>query len=199
VPAAGIPGIKQLELSSGLALCVRGTVKDAFFTRFRGGYSPDRFSNKGVLAALLDSGETRPYAILTTHFHDYSNDAFGGARRNNLQALASVVRWIDENWAVPIVVTGDFNIDARQAHEQEPSIETVLYKELVILRKPPGHWWLDVNATVNAPMPKRTQREGERAIDYILLSEPKLASQLSFDCASCGSDHQLVTSSWISA
>jgi hypothetical protein len=195
LPAAGIPGIRRLELSSGLVLCVKGTVRDAFFTRFRGGFTPDSFSNKGVLSALVRS-DLGTYALLTTHFHDYSNDALGGARRNNIQALASVVRWIDDNWRVPIVLVGDFNIDARRAHLTQPSVETVLYRQLITVRKAAGAFWFDVNARVNAPTPIITQNGGSHAIDHHLLSQSASTSNHRFETFVAGSDHQLIKSSW---
>jgi hypothetical protein len=195
LPSVGIPGIRTLELSSGLVLAVKGTVKDAFFTRFRGGFSPDAFSNKGVLSALVQ-GPLGTYALLDTHFHDYSNDAQGGARRNNLQALASVVRWIDENWRVPIVLVGDFNIDSRAAHQVAPSVETVLYRELISVRKAPGAFWFDINARAHAPMPVETQNGGGRAIDHHLLSQSAGTSQHTFQTFAAGSDHRLALSQW---
>lgn len=195
LPAVGIAGIRTLELSSGLVLCVRGTVRDAFFTRFRGGFSPDSFSNKGVLSALVHGVGGR-YALLNTHFHDYSNDRLGGARRNNIQALASVVRWIDDNWRVPIVLIGDFNIDARLAHRVEPNVETVLYRSLITVRKAPGSFWLDVNARAHTPMPIVTQNGGARAIDHHLLSHGAGTSGHRFDAFVAGSDHLLTKSTW---
>jgi hypothetical protein len=195
LPAVGIPGIRTLELSSGLVLCVKGTVRDAFFTRFRGGFSPDSFSNKGVLAALVQ-GPLGTYALLDTHFHDYSNDALGGARRNNIQALASVVRWIDESWRVPLVVVGDFNIDSRVAHQVTPTVEGVLYRELIGVRKAPGSFWFDVNARAHAPMPIATQNGGGRAIDHHLLSTGAGTSGHTFQTFPSGSDHQLALSQW---
>jgi hypothetical protein len=198
LPPVGIPGIRSLELSSGLVLCVRGTVRDAFFTRFRGGFSPDCFSNKGVLCALVQS-EQGTYALCNTHFHDYSNDQLGGARRNNIQALASVVRWIDDHWRVPIVLVGDFNIDARLAHQLEPNIETVLYRSLITVRKAPGAFWFDVNARTHAPLPLVTQNGGTRAIDHHLLSQSARTSGHTFQTFVAGSDHRLVLSSWESA
>jgi hypothetical protein len=195
VPAVGVSGIRRLELSSGLVLGVKGTVKDAFFTRFRGGFSPDSFANKGILSALVQTAAGK-YALLDTHFHDYSNDAFGGARRNNVQALASVVRWIDAHWRAPIVLVGDFNIDARAAHQVSPTVEGVLYRELVTVRKAPGAFWFDVNARVNAPMPVVTQNGGPCAIDHHLLSQAAGTSAHTFRTFVAGSDHQLTVSSW---
>lgn len=193
--AVGIPGIRNLELSSGLVLCVKGTVRDAFFTRFRGGFSPDVFSNKGVLSALVH-GPLGTYALLNTHFHDYSNDGLGGARRNNVQALASVVRWIDDNWRVPIVLVGDFNIDARLAHQVEPNVETMLYRSLITVRKAPGSFWFDMNARSHAPTPLVTQNGGTRAIDHHLLSTSARTSAHRFETFVAGSDHRLTKSTW---
>jgi endonuclease/exonuclease/phosphatase family metal-dependent hydrolase len=133
---------------------------------------------------------------LTTHFHDYSNDGFGGARRNNIQALASVVRWIDQFWRLPILLVGDFNIDGRLAHQVEPSVETVLYRELLQFRKAPGRFWFDVNANVNRPMPRTTQNGGSRAIDHVLLSSAAGTSAHAFDAIPAGSDHCLIRASW---
>jgi hypothetical protein len=148
-----------------------------------------------VLSALVHS-PLGAYALLDTHFHDYSNDAQGGARRNNIQALTSVVRWIDQNWRVPIVVVGDFNIDSRAAHQLTPSVETVLYRELISVRMAPGSFWFDVNARAHAPMPLATQNGGGRAIDHHLLSRSSGTSAHTFRTFVAGSDHQLALSQW---
>jgi hypothetical protein len=195
LPMAGVPGIRRLELSSGLVLCVKGSVRDAFFTRFRGGFVPDSFSRKGILSALIRS-PLGSFALLTTHFHDFSNDSLGSARRNNIQTLASVVRWIDDHWRVPVVLVGDFNIDARLAHQIEPNVDTVLYRELICVRKAPGNFWFDINARVNAPNPVGTQNVGSHAIDHHLLSESVSTSGHQFQTFVAGSDHRLIKSSW---
>lgn len=198
LPKAGVPGIMELELSSGLMLCVKGTVKDTFFTKFRGGYTPDSAANKGILAALVAPENLAPHAILTTHFHDYSNDPLGGARRNNIETLANVVHWIDDNWHAPIIVVGDFNIDSISAHAVEPSVDTMLYRALLTVRKSGGAWWFDVNARANAPRPVNTMNRTSnlKAIDLHLLSSGEGTSFHTFEPFPCGSDHQLVRSSW---
>lgn len=85
VGSAGIPGVKSLELGSGLALCVRGSIRDAFFSKFTGGYTPDSFAKKRMIAVHFAPPGLAPRAIICTHFHDFCNDKFGVARRNNLQ------------------------------------------------------------------------------------------------------------------
>ena len=201
--SAGIPGIRELELGSGLVLCVKGAIKDAFFVRFRGGYVPDSFAHKGIIAAYVAPPDSRPRAIVNTHFHDFSNDDYGGARQNHLEQLASVIKYIDVYWRVPTIVVGDFNIDSRIAYRAgDPTVERVLYSRLVSIGKPVGSSWFDVNARCNALVPLPTQSDADGAIDIHLVSDGKPEDGLAFDrfrFDSGGvafSDHQMVTTSW---
>lgn len=200
--SAGIPG-RTLELGSGLALCVRGTVHDAFFTRFRGGYVPDRFAHKGLLAVCFTPPGLSRRALVNTHFHDYSNDEYGGARRTNIEQVAETVRWIDEHWRVPCTLVGDFNIDARGSYlDPEPTIDRTLYRNLLTVRKSKGRFWYDVNAQVHQRSPISTQANGRHAIDLHLLSNTEGKSDFAFVGyvfereGGLLSDHKLVCSSW---
>ena len=204
VGSAGIPGIRSLELGSGLALCVRGSIRGAFFTKFRGGYTPDSFAKKGMIAVHFAPPGLSPRAMICTHFHDFSNDKFGGARRNNLEQLASVVKWIDLNWRVPVAIVGDFNIDSRDAYlNKHPTIDHSLYKALVSTAKPSGAFWCDMNAQLGAFKPVPTQSDANGAIDMHLLSSRAGMSKLAFERFRFAdhrgvaySDHQMLRSSW---
>ena len=204
--SAGIPGLRELELGSGLALCVKGSIRDAFFVRFRGGYVPDSFAHKGMIAAYVAPTGLPPCAIVNTHFHDISNDTYGGARQNHLEQLASVVKYIDVYWRVPTIIVGDFNIDSRAAYRQgNPTVERVLYNRLVSLGKPAGTFWFDVNARCNGLTPLPTQSDADGAIDIHLVpdGQPKKNYQFErFRFANGGpafSDHQLIVTSWSDA
>jgi Endonuclease/Exonuclease/phosphatase family len=203
VGSAGIPGLRELELGSGLALCVRGSIRDAFFSQFRGGYTPDSFAKKGMIAVNVVPPGLPARAIVSTHFHDLSNDAYGGARQNHLEQLSSVVNWINANWRVSTVVIGDFNIDSRAAYlDPQPTVEKVLYNKLVSTAMSGGSFWYDVNANANAFEPLPTQSDAAGAIDIHLLSDSAGKSNIQFDrfrFESNGvafSDHQMVRSSW---
>ena len=207
VGKAGIPGLRSLELGSGLALCVRGPIIDAYFHKFQGGYVPDSFAKKGMIAARIAPAGLRQRAIICTHFHDFSNDAGGGARRVNLEQLAGTVNWINQHWRVPIVIVGDFNIDARDAYlNNQPTINHTLYRKLTQLGKPPGQFWHDMNAQFNAFKPEPTQSDEDGAIDIQLLSGPAGKSNLHFERFRffrdtdpqqvAFSDHRLVCSTW---
>jgi len=182
-------------------------VRDAFFVRFRGGYVPDSFAKKGMLAARVIPPGRGARAIVNTHFHDFSNDAFGGARRNHLEQLASTLKWIQTNWRVPIVLIGDFNIDSRAAYTTtQPTIETVLYRKLASIAKRAGAWWHDVNAHANQFKPVPTQASQNGAIDLHLLSDAANKAGLRFDSLVVAqqtkppfSDHRLTVSSWSEA
>ena len=202
VGSAGIPG-KLLELGSGLATCVRGPVRDAFFTPFRGGYIPDRFAHKGLLAVLFTPPGLSPRAVVNTHFHDYSNDAYGGARSTNIEQLAETVRWIEEHWRVPCTLIGDFNIDARRCYmDPEHCIDRNLYRRLLTVRKSRNQFWFDVNVHFNKQQPVPTQANGTGAIDMHLLASADGKSEFEFVACAFGtagnylSDHKLVCSSW---
>lgn len=207
VGSAGIPGLRELELGSGLALCVRGAIRDAFFVKFRGGYVPDAFAHKGMIAAYVAPAGLPPCAIVNTHFHDISNDTYGGARQNHLEQLASVVKYIEVYWRVPTIIVGDFNIDARAAYSAgDPTVERVLYNRLVTTRKPAGSFWFDVNARCNDLKPLPTQSDADGAIDIHLMADGTVEKDFQFerfrfasDDGAAFSDHQLLVTSWSSA
>ena len=205
--SAGIPGLRELELGSGLALLVKGSIRDAFFVKFRGGYVPDSFAHKGMIAAYVAPNGLPPRAIVNTHFHDISNDKYGGARQNHLEQLASVVKYIDIYWRVPTIIVGDFNIDSRAAYRDgNPTVERVLYNRLVTTGKPAGTFWFDVNAQCNGFKPVPTQSDVDGAIDIHLVSDGRPERNFQFErfrfAASGGpvfSDHRLIVTSWSDA
>jgi hypothetical protein len=178
-------------------------LRDAFFTPFRGGYVPDSFAKKGMIAAHVVPPGLSARAIVNTHFHDFSNDEYGGARQNHIEQLASVVNWINANWRVPIMLIGDFNIDSRSVYlAPQPTVETVLYNKLVSIGKSGGNFWYDVNANVNGFQPIPTQSDAEGAIDLHLLWDDAGRSDVRFDRfrfeagGPAFSDHRLVVSTW---
>lgn len=198
----------ELPLSSGLALCVRGPVKDSFFSPYRGGEVPDRFANKGVLAALVETPGQPRRAIVGTHLHDYSNDAWGRARNNNLDVLASALGWIRDNWRVPAIVLGDFNIDSRAAYHKTDETHRRLYLRLVRLTLSGNAAWWDANARFTSFNPMATH-DGGGAIDHHLGVEPQgvvplfqaltrgtTGSTSNKNDGPGGSDHFLTISQW---
>jgi len=197
VPPVNPPVGPELPLSSGLALCVRGPVDDSFFSPFRGGEVPDRFANKGVLAALVRTPGQPRRAVVATHFHDYSNDAWGRARNNNLDVLSSSVSWIKKNWKVPIVLLGDFNINSKAAYAHAHDAYHRLYSRLVRLTMARDAAWWDVNARFTALQPMATHGNG-KAIDHHLGSDPGVAAVPMFQALpGAGSDHLLTISQWL--
>ncbi|HMI92640.1 MAG TPA: hypothetical protein VK509_14795 [Polyangiales bacterium] len=189
-----VPGF-AFELSSGLVLCVQGTVADSFFQRFRGGYFPDKVASKGLLCALVRRGGERR-AFIATHFHNGSSDRFGGARAHQVEQLASAVKWIDANWRAPIAILGDFNIDSLAAYKSTSDVERTLYSRLAVAGRSRDRPHFDVNAQCNGFMPIATSTDGKKTLDKVLLSAAPKNGSASFKTSDHHSDHHLIWAQW---
>jgi hypothetical protein len=195
-PALSVPNF-AFDNSSGLALCVQGRLSDAFYDRYRVAQVPDRFAYKGVLAALVVHQGVRR-AFVTTHMNNADGDAAGNARAWQIEQLAGDLRWIDRNWNAPVILTGDFNIDAIRAINDASSVARVLYSRLLSAARAPNQWFWDVNARQQQPNPPvRTSHNGLEAIDLHLLDD-RTRSQVVFAALDDqASDHFMVESSWV--
>jgi hypothetical protein len=188
------PPVVGLALSSGLALCVSGTVRDAFFVRYRGGAIPDSLAQKGVLAVLFEQRGQPRRAVINTHMHDYSNDRFGQHRYAWLDTLVSCVHWIDKHWRVPTLVLGDFNIDSMTAYTRTSEPDFRCYSRLIRIGTPAGQTWYDVNARVNQGRPVKTNNT--RSIDHHLLKGERATGATFQSLETPESDHRLTLSQW---
>ncbi len=189
-----VPGF-AFELSSGLVLCVQGTVADSFFQRFRGGYFPDKVASKGLLCALVRRGGER-HAFIATHFHNAGSDRFGGARAHQVEQLANAVKWIDANWRAPIALLGDFNIDSLAAYKSTSDIERTLYSRLAVAGRSRERPHFDVNAQCNGFVPLATSTDGNKTLDKVLLGAAPKRGSASFEISAHASDHQLICAQW---
>jgi endonuclease/exonuclease/phosphatase family metal-dependent hydrolase len=183
-----------LELSSGLALCVSGAVRDAFFVRYRGGAIPDSFAQKGVLAVLFEAAGQPRRAVINTHMHDYSNDRFGQHRYAWLDTLVSCVKWIDRNWSVPTVILGDFNINSMTAYTRTSEPDFRCYARLIRVGLTGTATWYDVNARVNQGQPVKTN--ATRSIDHHLVKGETMTGATFQSLETPASDHRLTISQW---
>jgi hypothetical protein len=182
------------DLSSGLASCVNGSVRDAFFVRFRGGAIPDSLAHKGVLAVLVETSGQPRRALVNTHMHDYSNDAFGQYRYSWIDTIVSCVQWIQRNWRVPIALLGDFNIDSIGAYAQTSDADRRCYSRLVRAGLPSGATWFDVNARTTGGNPIKTN--STRAIDHHLIFGEATTGATFQSLETSESDHRLTISEW---
>lgn len=186
------PAAVSLPKSSGLALCVRGAIKDSFFVKYRGGSIPDSLANKGVLCALVVTPGQKKRAVLNTHMHDYSNDRLGTARFAWLDTLISCVRWIQEHWRAPKVLLGDFNIDSIGAYDRSNQADFRCYQRLINIGMDGSDRWYDVNARVHKGKPIKTN--ATVAIDHHLLGGETVGPAKFASLETPHSDHRLTIS-----
>lgn len=79
---------------------------------------PDVFAAKGVLAVRVSVNGV-DVLVTTTHFCDFANDLVDGrGRRSNIADLAAFVA----GETAPLVIVGDFNIDARATTGLDPGL-----------------------------------------------------------------------------
>ena len=186
-----VPG---MDLASGLALCVSGVVRDAFFVLYRGGAIPDSLAQKGVLAVLFEARGQPRRAVINTHMHDYSNDRFGQYRYAWLDTIASCVSWIDKHWRVPTTLLGDFNIDSEAAYDRSSEPDFRCYSRLIRIGLKSGQTWYDVNARTNQGKPVKTN--SSRSIDHHLVRGETMTKPSFQSLETPASDHRLTLSQW---
>lgn len=186
-----VPG---MDLSSGLAVCVNGVVRDAFFVLYRGGAIPDSLAQKGVLAVLFEARGQPRRAVINTHMHDYSNDRFGQYRYAWLDTVASCVKWIATHWRVPMILLGDFNICSHGAYTRISEPDFRCYARLVRIGLPNSQLWYDVNARANQGRPVKTN--SSRSIDHHFVHGESVKQATFQSLETSASDHRLTLSAW---
>jgi hypothetical protein len=151
---------------AGLAIYTSFAFKNPKFYRFDGLAVPDEFSIKGVLKIEMTIAGFS-FALATTHFNDSENDMVDGrARRANIE---TVRRMVQELGDLPIVLVGDFNINAAA----RSGLDVGLLQRLLAAG---GRTWLEAgieNARQNGlAVPVPTVHGGRSCIDFLLCSAP---------------------------
>jgi len=151
---------------AGLAIYTSFPFKNPKFYRFDGLAVPDQFSIKGVLKIEMTVAGFS-FALATTHFNDSDNDRVDGrARRANID---TVRRMVEDVGDLPIVLVGDFNINAAA----RAGLDVGLFKRLLAAG---GRKWLEAgmeNARQNGlAIPVPTVANGRACIDLLLCSAP---------------------------
>lgn len=185
----------DLELTSGLAMCVRGSVETAVYVPFvNRGATPDCYAHKGILAVKARCADGAPRAFVTTHLHNSNNDlGRDGLRRQlQLEEIAGLLHSIADHWVLPIALVGDFNTDALDPTDPSPRL-TALVRSLN------RNTLTDMNlATNRAPIPTLT--DGSQSIDFHLLSfappGPATFATVLGGTPGASSDHMITVTSW---
>jgi hypothetical protein len=151
---------------AGLAIYTSFPFKNAKFYRFDGLAVPDQFSIKGVLKIEMTVAGFS-FALATTHFNDSENDMVDGrARRANID---TVRRMVEDVGDLPIVLVGDFNINAAA----KSGLDVGLFERLLAAG---GRRWVEAgmeNARQNGlAIPVPTVAGGRACIDFLLGSAP---------------------------
>lgn len=175
---------------AGLAIYTSFPFKNPKFYRFDDLAVPDLFSIKGVLKIEMTIAGFS-FALATTHFNDSENDMVDGrARRANIETVRRMVEDVDN---LPIVLVGDFNINAAATTGLDRGL-------LGRLLDAGGRQWLEAgieNARQNGlATPVPTVAQGRACIDLMLCSAPsgqvRLASGSYRAREPFKSDHRLV-------
>jgi hypothetical protein len=151
---------------AGLAIYTSFPFKNARFYRFDALAVPDLFSIKGVLKIEMTVAGFS-FALATTHFNDSENDMVDGrARRANID---TVRRMVEDVGDLPIVLVGDFNINAAA----KSGLDVGLFGRLLTAG---GRSWVEAgmeNARQNGlAVPVPTVAGGRACIDFLLGSAP---------------------------
>ena len=151
---------------AGLAIYTSFPFKNAKFYPFGGLQVPDLFSIKGVLKIEMTiAGFT--FVVATTHFNDSENDAVDGrARLANIETVRNLV---EDAGDLPIVLVGDFNINAAA----RSGLDLGLFRNLMAAG---GRQWVEAGAENarqnNLAVPVPTVANGRACIDFMLGSAP---------------------------
>jgi hypothetical protein len=184
-PTSRVIGRSGLSIYTSLPM-----IAPARFMKFGSLPIPDVFAAKGVLAVRV-SVDGVDVLVTTTHFCDFANDLVDGrGRRSNIADLATFVG----NETAPLVIVGDFNIDARATAGLDPGL-------LDTLLATGGRGWIEAG-TQNAAQrklarPVPTFDDGSATLDLMLATaggsiSPALVSGSYRAKDAFASDHRLV-------
>jgi len=105
----------------GLMIMSKHPIVDTREVMFDQGSHSDKFVTKGVLYAKIKVGSSFVH-IFNTHLQasygyefDFNNNPFTAIRHRQLKKLAEFVKQVTSNDNYPIMLAGDFNVNARAA------------------------------------------------------------------------------------
>jgi endonuclease/exonuclease/phosphatase family metal-dependent hydrolase len=156
----------KFNATAGLALYSRFPFTKPRFFEFDGAQVPDKFALKGVLTVEVNLNGFK-FILAVTHFHDSANDKVDGrARKANIKTVGQGLAGSSH---LPVVLVGDFNIDARARGTGK--LDDTLFKELMKTR---NRRWLEAGqefARLNGfAQPPPTVSSGGARIDFMLAS-----------------------------
>jgi len=113
--------LKLRFFGGGLMIISKYPIVDHQELVFESGTSSDGFVTKGVLYAKVQVGPSSFVHVFNTHLQasygyefDFKTNPFASIRKKQLHKLASFIKKVTSSDHHPIVVMGDFNVNARR-------------------------------------------------------------------------------------
>lgn len=109
-------------VNSGLLILSKYPIKETSFYMYSGTAHADRFSSKGVLATTIEIQEGYYAQVATTHLQAQSGAKYERIRETEYKYIKKEVMEGFKVSSMPMILTGDFNIDKHYPSEYEKFI-----------------------------------------------------------------------------
>lgn len=109
-------------VNSGLLILSKYPIKETSFYMYSGMAHADRFSSKGVLATTIEIQEGYYAQVATTHLQAQSGAKYERIRETEYKYIKKEVIEGFKVSSMPMILTGDFNIDKHYPSEYEKFI-----------------------------------------------------------------------------
>jgi endonuclease/exonuclease/phosphatase family metal-dependent hydrolase len=172
-------------LGNGLMVLSRVPIVASRSMRFTSSVYADRLACKGaVYVHLRPGGPETDLHVFNVHLQSFYSEVDQGARIVQREQLQELMTWIEEiaTDGAPVVICGDFNLDANDPSGYDIISNTVLQRGFVdalgdpstSVRAPTCHIYYDVlgrecgtHRRDAAEMAKMKQREAQTSLDYV--------------------------------
>ncbi len=162
-------------VNSGLLILSKYPIKENSFFMYSGMAHADRFSSKGALAATIEVEDGIYLQVATTHLQAQQGKKYELIRKSQYKYIKKSVIdsfKIDE---LPLVLTGDFNIDSHYPSEFEPFL-SYMQLEAPILS---GKKLFTINSQTNTLVEASIERPLiQEVLDYIFLIPGAYSEQI---------------------
>lgn len=153
-------------VNSGLLILSKLPITETSFYMYSGMAHADRFSSKGALAVTIEAQEGVYLQVATTHLQAQQGNKYEKLRESEYKYIKeSVIDGfkIDE---IPLVLTGDFNIDSHSPKEFEPFIDYMQLEQPSLS----GDKLFTINSETNSLVEPSNERPLiQEVLDYIFL------------------------------
>lgn len=153
-------------VSSGLLILSKYPIVDTYFYMFSKMAHADRYSTKGALAVTIELSEKSKVQVITTHFQAQYGEKYETIRKGQYHYLKNTVLKNYHDPDLPMILTGDFNINKHRTQEYNPFINYLNLVDPIISGDITDTYDSRINNLVTV---KKGKPEKIKTYDYIFL------------------------------